>query len=287
MQSLAGQRQRKLDEKTSELDEALAQQTATAEVLQVINSSSGDLPPVFDAMLEKAHRLCGIAYGGFFIYEGEYFRAVAINGYPEELAELLRRPFRGNPFRQRLVRGERFVHVPDMLALEPELLGSVGQAAKDTGFRTNLMVPLRKDNMLLGHISASRREVRPFSDKEIALLQNFAAQAVIAMENARLITETREALAQQTVHAEVLRVINSSPGDVTPVFDAVLQKAHTGFVKFTFCLPGTVASGTQMLRGLQLQSRPDFSLRLFKLTRPVSFILAADTHRAGSREGGR
>ena len=213
----------------AETQEALAQQTATAEVLGVINSSPGNLAPVFDAMLEKALSLCQAAFGSLLIYDGKTLRAAALRCVPEGFANFLNQPLVPEPgtAMARVIEQRRLVHWADAAAEVSYVQGApLAVAGVDLGgVRTLLGVPLIREDRLLGIFHLYRQEVRPFTDKQIALLENFAAQAVIAIENARLVAETREALDQQTATAEVLQVINSSPGDLTPVFDAMLEKA--------------------------------------------------------------
>ncbi len=235
----------------TETREALEQQTATAEVLQVINASPGNLAPVFDAMLEKAVRLCEADFGFFLRSQDARYSLAAGRGLKRAFLEYLSRMDQPGPneANTRVIHGAPYVHIVDMRDDEPYRSGApFRRAIVDLGGGgTGLGVPMRKDHDLLGTFNLARSEVRPFTEKQIALVQNFAAQAVIAMENARLITQTREALEQQTATAEVLQVINEAQGNLQPVFEAILEKAHRlcGAAKGAF----VTFDGTQ-LRGV-------------------------------------
>ena len=214
----------------NELRQSLEQQTATADVLRVISSSPGELDPVFHSMLENAARVCDAKFGMLFRFEDDAIRPVASLGVPEQLMEYFktgsRQPSEDAPI-MRVARTKLPVHVIDF-ATEPAYLSRNPLAVASVehfGVRTLLVVPILKDNEFIGAFAIFRQEVRPFNEKQIDLVKNFAAQAVIAIENARLLNELRELLEQQTATSEVLRVISSSPGELEPVFQAMLENA--------------------------------------------------------------
>ena len=208
----------------NELKQSLEQQTATADVLRVISSSPGELEPVFQAMLENATRLCEANFGTLNLVDGHAYRTVAMHNAPPAFAEFIRRrgPFQPTPgtHLDRVMRTKRVSSTVDRTAEAVP-----GPAVTLGGARSIVAVPMLKDDVLVGVIFIYRQEVRPFTDKQIALVQNFAAQAVIAIENAGLLSELRDSLEQQTATSEVLRVISSSPGDLKPVFDTILGNA--------------------------------------------------------------
>ena len=228
-----------VQQRTRELSESLEQQVATSEVLQVISSSPGELEPVFQSMLANATRLCEAECGVMWLREGTAFRSVAIHGpLPPAYVEQWRS---GTPvdltphgLLSTLVQTSKAVHIPDMrehrsyLERDPLPVAAVEVA----GIRTLLLVPMSKEDELVGGIAIYRQEVRPFADKQVELVSTFARQAVIAIENARLLKELRqrtddlgESLQQQTATSEVLQVISSSPGDLAPVFERMLVNA--------------------------------------------------------------
>jgi class 3 adenylate cyclase/putative methionine-R-sulfoxide reductase with GAF domain len=213
----------------SELRESLQEQTASAEVLQVIRSSPGDVQPVFAAMLEKAVRICDAKFGNIHRWDGDALHLVAAHNTPPAFAEARgRSPRRPGPTAARMVATKTVVHAADLAteqAYAEQRDPATVEAVELGGVRTFLAVPMLKENELIGSFSLYRQEVRPFTEKQIDLVTNFAAQAVIAIENARLLNELRQSLEEQTATSEVLQVISSSPGDLEPVFAAMLEKA--------------------------------------------------------------
>jgi GAF domain-containing protein len=231
---------------TRELNEALERQAATSEVLQVISSSPGDLQPVFAAMLENAVRICDAKFGEIYRWENDALSIVATHNTPPAFAEERKlspylRPPPTTPI-GRMLATKSVIHVADLSAEAAYIEQSTPalvSAVELGGTRTLLAVPMLKEHELIGAFFLSRQEVRPFTEKQLALVQNFAAQAVIAIENPRLLNELRqrttdltertaelaEALEQQTGTSEVLQVVSSSPSDLQPVFAAMLENA--------------------------------------------------------------
>jgi GAF domain-containing protein len=287
-----------------ERDEALGQLSATSEVLKVISASPGELKPVFDTILENATRLCGAQFGNLELREGDRFRIGAMHNPPTAYIEWRQRQpvihITGLPHipLSRIVRTKAVQHIPDLTKDEayikraPPIIALVESA----GARSLLSVPMLKEDDVIGAIAIYRLEVRAFTDKEIELVTNFAAQAVIAIENTRLLNELRQSLEQQTATADVLRVISSSPGELEPVFQAMLENAtRICEAKFgtlllregdtfrgvaTHGVPTAYAKWHRRQAAIELRDHPDIPIARLARTKEILHISDLMTDRA-------
>ena len=259
-------------QRTRELSESLEQQTATSEVLKVISSSPGDLQPVFDAILANATDLCGARFASLRLSEGDQLRTVSLYNAPAALVEHWRSTPLVRPHPEsalgRTALTKQVVQIDDVKKgaaynkRDPLVVAGVDLG----GYRTVLTAPMLKEDVLIGVISIYRQEVRPFTDKQIELVKNFAAQAVIAIENTRLLNELRESLQQQTATADVLKVISASPGNLEPVFQAILANA-TEICQTKFGTLNLFENNT--FRSVALHNPPpQFRMRLGQILHP-------------------
>ena len=251
----------------NETREALEQQTATADILKVISESPTDVQPVFDAIAERAMTLCDSRVGGVARFDGEMVHLVAYHGVSQEASDAMRASFPMKPGRGAIMARTIHDRVPVQIA---DVLEDPDYAMKDAamraGFRSNLAVPMFREGQVIGSIAVCREEPGVFPDRLVRLLQTFAAQAVIAIENVRLFNETREALERQTATAEVLQVISSSVADAKPVFEAILRSCERLFDGLHM---GISLLGDDGLIHLVAQHGPAPNREAFERTYPV------------------
>ncbi len=251
----------------NETREALEQQTAMADILKVISESPTDVQPVFDAIAERAMTLCDSRVGGVAQFDGEMVHLVAYHGVSQEASDAMRASFPMKPGRGAIMARTIHDRVPVQIA---DVLEDPDYAMKDAamraGFRSNLAVPMFREGQVIGSIAVCREEPGVFPDRLVRLLQTFAAQAVIAIENVRLFNETREALERQTATAEILQVISSSVADAKPVFEAILRSCERLFDGLHM---GISLLGDDGLIHLVAQHGPAPNREAFERTYPV------------------
>jgi GAF domain-containing protein len=260
-----------------ELAEAQAQQAATAEILQAINASRGNLAPVFEVILRKAHELCGAPCGSLQLYEGGRIVPVAIRGMTRAFTVFLRKGYVISEGMRDRLKAREPVQLLDLARLTgPSSREPSFRAAIDLGkLGTMLTVPLAKNGVNFGRIVAARKEVRAFTAKEIAVLQGFAAQAVIAIENARLFNETKEALERQTATADILKVIASSPSDVQPVFQAIAERSNRLVSGLSSAVYRLVDGQQHLIAFTRISPEADAALQA-SFPRPLTIVAGAE-----------